>query len=153
MTGPFLFVGYLDEPEQTADAFDGEWLDTGDLAEKDEEGFIRIAGRSKDIIIRGGENIPVAYIENVLYEHPAVSQVAVVAVPHPRLQEIACAVVTLNEGHSLSMDELREFFDTKGVAKNYWPEALQCLDEFPRTPSGKIQKFKLREEVATEHVS
>ena len=153
VTGPFLFVGYLDEPQQTADAFAGEWLDTGDLAEMDEEGFIRIAGRSKDIIIRGGENIPVAYIENVLYEHPAVSQVAVVAVPHPRLQEIACAVVTLNEGHSLSMDELQEFFAAKGVAKNYWPEALQCLDEFPRTPSGKIQKFKLREEVAAEHVS
>ncbi|WP_181274225.1 AMP-binding protein [Brevibacterium oceani] len=151
--GPFLFVGYLREPGLTAEAFDGDWLDTGDLAEMDEDGFIRIAGRSKDIIIRGGENIPVAYVENVLYEHPAVSQVAVVAVPHPRLQEIACAVVTLVEGQSLEMDDLREFFESKGVAKQYWPEALQVLDEFPRTPSGKIQKFKLREEVAADHVS
>lgn len=151
--GPFLFVGYLGEPGLTAEAFDGEWLDTGDLAEMDADGFIRIAGRSKDIIIRGGENIPVAYIENVLYEHPAVSQVAVVAVPHPRLQEIACAVVTLTEGQSLTIDDLREFFESKGVAKQYWPEALQVLDEFPRTPSGKIQKFKLREEVAADHVS
>ncbi|WP_210603870.1 AMP-binding protein [Brevibacterium oceani] len=151
--GPFLFVGYLKEPGLTAEAFDGAWLDTGDLAEMDEDGFIRIAGRSKDIIIRGGENIPVAYVENVLYEHPAVSQVAVVAVPHPRLQEIACAVVTLVESQSLEMDDLREFFESKGVAKQYWPEALQVLDEFPRTPSGKIQKFKLREEVAVDHVS
>ncbi|WP_166968612.1 AMP-binding protein [Brevibacterium atlanticum] len=151
--GPFLFVGYLKEPGLTSEAFDGDWLDTGDLAEMDEEGFIRIAGRSKDIIIRGGENIPVAYVENVLYEHPAVSQVAVVAVPHPRLQEVACAVVTLVQGQSLEMDSLREFFESKGVAKQYWPEVLQVLDEFPRTPSGKIQKFKLREEVAADHVS
>lgn len=153
VTGPFLFVGYLDEPKKTAESFDGEWLDTGDLAEMDDEGFIRIAGRSKDIIIRGGENIPVAYIENVLYEHPAVAQAAVVAMPHPRLQEIACAVVNLVDGHTLSMDDLRQHFADKGVAKNYWPEALEILDELPRTPSGKIQKFKLREEVATKNDS
>ena len=153
VTGPFLFVGYLGEPKKTAESFDGEWLDTGDLAEMDDEGFIRIAGRSKDIIIRGGENIPVAYIENVLYEHPAVAQAAVVAMSHPRLQEIACAVVNLVDGHSLSMDNLRQHFADKGVAKNYWPEALEVLDELPRTPSGKIQKFKLREEIATKNDS
>lgn len=151
--GPFLFVGYLDEPELTAQAFADGWLDTGDLAEMDADGFIRIGGRSKDIIIRGGENIPVAYVENILYEHPAISQAAVVAVPHPRLQEVACAVVTLRPGHTFSMDDLREFFASKGVTKHYWPEALQCLDEFPRTPSGKIQKFKLREEIAESHDS
>lgn len=149
--GPFLFVGYLKEPKLTDEAFDGDWLDTGDIAEMDAEGFIKIGGRSKDIIIRGGENIPVAYVENVMYEHPAVSQVAIVAVPHPRLQEIACAVVTLRSGHSFTMDELREFFASKGVTKHYWPETLQVLDEFPRTPSGKIQKFKLREEVVGRH--
>ncbi|GAA1858835.1 AMP-binding protein [Brevibacterium marinum] len=120
--GPFLFVGYLKEPKLTDQAFDGDWLDTGDIAEMDAEGFIKIGGRSKDIIIRGGENIPVA-----------------------------CAVVTLREGHTFTMDDLREFFAAKGVTKHYWPEALQCLDEFPRTPSGKIQKFKLREEVVTTH--
>ncbi|SDS38050.1 cyclohexanecarboxylate-CoA ligase [Brevibacterium sandarakinum] len=149
--GPFLFVGYLSEPKLTDEAFDGAWLDTGDIAEMDAQGFIKIGGRSKDIIIRGGENIPVAYVENIMYEHPAVSQVAIVAVPHPRLQEIACAVVTLREGHSFTLDELREFFASKGVTKHYWPETLQVLDEFPRTPSGKIQKFKLREEVVGRH--
>ncbi|SMX70075.1 MULTISPECIES: AMP-binding protein [unclassified Brevibacterium] len=149
--GPFLFVGYLSEPNLTEEAFDGDWLDTGDIAEMDEDGFIKIGGRSKDIIIRGGENIPVAYVENVMYEHPAISQVAIVAVPHPRLQEIACAVVTLKDGHTFTMDDLREFFAAKGVTKHYWPEVLQILDEFPRTPSGKIQKFKLREEVVSRH--
>ena len=149
--GPFLFVGYLRESNLTDAAFDGDWLDTGDIAEMDSEGFIKIGGRSKDIIIRGGENIPVAYVENVLYEHPAISQVAIVAIPHPRLQEIACAVVTLREGRTFTMDDLREFFASKGVTKHYWPETLQCLDEFPRTPSGKIQKFKLREEVVGKY--
>lgn len=147
--GPFLFVGYLREEQQTADSFDGDWLDTGDLAIMDEEGFIRLSGRTKDIIIRGGENIPVAYVENILYEHPAITAAAVVAVPHPRLQEIACAVVTVKEGEELTFDRLKEFFETKGVAKQYWPEELRVVEDFPRTPSGKIQKFKLREEVQT----
>lgn len=151
VTGPFLFVGYLSEPKLTDEAFAGGWLDTGDIAEMDADGFIKIGGRSKDIIIRGGENIPVAYVENIMYEHPAISQVAIVAVPHPRLQEIACAVVTLKDGHTFTMDDLREFFASKGVTKHYWPEVLQILDEFPRTPSGKIQKFKLREEVVGRH--
>lgn len=148
--GPFLFVGYLREEQQTADSFDGDWLDTGDLAIMDEEGFIRLSGRTKDIIIRGGENIPVAYVENILYEHPAITAAAVVAVPHPRLQEIACAVVTVKEGEELTFDRLKEFFETKGVAKQYWPEELRVVEDFPRTPSGKIQKFKLREEVASQ---
>ncbi|SLM90252.1 AMP-binding protein [Brevibacterium yomogidense] len=147
--GPFLFVGYLREEQQTADAFDGDWLDTGDLAIMDEEGFIRLSGRTKDIIIRGGENIPVAYVENVLYEHPAITAAAVVAVPHPRLQETACAVVTVKEGEALTLDGLKEFLESKGVAKQYWPEELRVVEDFPRTPSGKIQKFKLRDEVAS----
>ena len=100
--------------------------------------------------LRGGENIPVAYVENILYEHPAITQVALVAVPHPRLQEIACAVVSLREGESFTMDDLREFFASKGVTKHDRPEVLQILDEFPRTPSG-YSKFKLREEVVVKH--
>lgn len=147
--GPFLFVGYLREGQQTADSFDGDWLDTGDLAIMDEEGFIRLSGRTKDIIIRGGENIPVAYVENVLYEHSAITAAAVVAVPHPRLQEIACAVVTVKAGEALTLDGLKEFLESKGVAKQYWPEELRVVEDFPRTPSGKIQKFKLRDEVAS----
>ena len=148
--GPFLFVGYLHEPQLTADAFQGDWLDTGDLAVMDEEGFIRLSGRTKDIIIRGGENIPVAYVENILYEHPALESVALVALPHPRLQEIACAAVTLREGQTFTFEDMQEFLREKGVAKQYWPEELRVMDEFPRTPSGKIQKFKLRDEVTAQ---
>ena len=147
--GPFLFAGYLKEQGLTDEAFDGDWLSTGDLAVMDEDGFIRLSGRTKDIIIRGGENIPVAYVENVLYEHPAITAVAVVAVPHPRLQEIACAVVTVTEDEALTLDALKEFLESKGVAKQYWPEQLRVVEEFPRTPSGKIQKFKIRDEVAS----
>lgn len=147
--GPFVFVGYLGDEAKTAEAFDGDWLDTGDLAVMDEEGFIRLSGRTKDIIIRGGENIPVAYVENVLYEHPDIETVAVVALPHPRLQEIACAAVTLAPGAELSFAQMQEFLAAKGVAKQYWPEELRVMEEFPRTPSGKIQKFKLREEVTS----
>jgi cyclohexanecarboxylate-CoA ligase len=128
--------------------FDGEWFDTGDLATLDAEGYLTISGRTKDVIIRGGENIPVAYVENVLYEHPDVLAVAVIGVPDPRLQERACACVVLDQGAELTFEQLKEFLATKGVAKQYWPESLQVLPELPRTPSGKIQKFKLRDLVA-----
>lgn len=146
--GPFLFVGYAERPEMTRASFDGDWFDTGDLAEIDEDGYLNITGRTKDVIIRGGENIPVAYVENVLYEHPAVVGVAIVGVPDPRLQERACACVVLDEGAELTFDQLKEFLAAKGVAKQYWPESLQVLTELPRTASGKIQKFRLRDLVA-----
>jgi acyl-CoA synthetase (AMP-forming)/AMP-acid ligase II len=148
VSGPFLFVGYAERLEMTRALFDGEWFDTGDLGNLDPEGYLSISGRTRDVIIRGGENIPVAYVENVLYEHPEVVAVAVVGVPDPRLQERACACVVLEEGAQLSFDQLKEFLATKGVAKQYWPESLQVLPELPRTPSGKIQKFRLRELVA-----
>jgi cyclohexanecarboxylate-CoA ligase len=145
VTGPFLFVGYLERPELTASSFDGEWFDTGDVAVIDAEGYLNITGRTKDVIIRGGENIPVAYVENVLYEHPAVAGVAVVGLPDPRLQERACAVVTLRpEVAGLTIDEMRTFLGEKGVARQYWPERLEIFDELPRTASGKIQKFQIR---------
>ncbi|MDD0857903.1 hypothetical protein NHF46_09325 [Arthrobacter alpinus] len=101
---------------------------------------MKIAGRTKDVIIRGGENIPVAYVENVLYEHPDIDAVAVVAIPHPRLQEIACAAVTLRAGSpEFSFAAMQAFLQEKGVAKPYWPERLEVVSDFPRTPSGKIQ--------------
>ncbi|GLY68811.1 AMP-binding protein [Amycolatopsis taiwanensis] len=145
VAGPFLFVGYAERLEMTRAAFTGEWFDTGDLGVIDAEGYLRIAGRTKDVIIRGGENIPVAYVENVLYEHPDVEAVAVVAVPDPRLQERACACLVLKPGAAeLDLDKIRAFFAEKGVAKQYWPERVEILDELPRTASGKIQKFQLR---------
>src|SRR4051794_5465300 len=148
VAGPFLFVGYAERLEMARALFDGDWFDTGDLGTLDAEGYLASSGRTKDVIIRGGENIPVAYVENVLYEHPDVLAVAVIGVPDPRLQERACACVVLDQGAELTFEQLREFLATKGVAKQYWPESLQVLPELPRTPSGKIQKFKLRDLVA-----
>jgi cyclohexanecarboxylate-CoA ligase len=149
VTGPFLFVGYWERPEQTRAGFDGEWFATGDLATIDAEGYLSITGRTKDMIIRGGENIPVAYVENVLYEHPDLADVALVGVPEPRLQERACAVVTLKPGaDGFDLARMREFLGAKGVAKQYWPERLEVFDALPRTASGKIRKFELRDQLA-----
>jgi cyclohexanecarboxylate-CoA ligase len=147
--GPFLFVGYAERLEMTRASFQDDWFDTGDLAVIDEDGYLNITGRTKDVVIRGGENIPVAYVENVLYENPKLAGVAVVGVPDPRLQERAWAVVTLAPGvDGFTMEEMRDFLAEKGVAKQYWPEGLEVLAELPRTASGKIQKFQLRARLA-----
>ena len=98
VTGPFLFAGYAKRLEMTRELFEGRWFDTGDIARIDAEGYLRISGRTKDVIIRGGENIPVAYVENALYENPKIATVAVVGIPDPRLQERACACVVLKPG-------------------------------------------------------
>jgi cyclohexanecarboxylate-CoA ligase len=147
VTGPFLFVGYAERLEMTRALFDGEWFDTGDLAHVDSEGYLSISGRTKDVIIRGGENIPVAYVENVLYEHPQIQEVAVIGLPDPRLQERACACIVPIAGAELTFDDIKAFLAEKGVAKQYWPERLEVRPELPRTPSGKIQKFRLREQI------
>ncbi|RLL46886.1 cyclohexanecarboxylate-CoA ligase [Oceanobacillus piezotolerans] len=146
--GPAQFVGYLKRMDITeAEHHDG-WFITGDRAVMDEDGYIRISGRDKDIIIRGGENIPVAYIENVLYEHPDISVAQVVAMPDTRLQERACAFISLKSGkEAMTLEELKNYLQEKGVAKQYWPEHLEVVEDFPRTPSGKIQKFRLREQI------
>ncbi|MGO9397645.1 MAG: cyclohexanecarboxylate-CoA ligase [Xanthobacteraceae bacterium] len=138
------FVGYLMRPELDNTNADG-WFDTGDLARMDADGYIRIAGRSKDIIIRGGENIPVVEVEGLLFKHPAVSAVAVVGYPDARLGERACAFVVLREGGSLSFEEMVAYLKAQQMAQQYIPERLEITAELPRTPSGKIQKFKLRE--------
>jgi cyclohexanecarboxylate-CoA ligase len=146
VTGPFLFVGYAERLELTRESYSGEWFDTGDLARIDEDGYLKISGRVKDVIIRGGENIPVAYVENVLYENDKLDSVAVVGVPDPRLQERACACVVLKpEADDFTFDDMQQYLKEKGVARQYWPEKLVVLPNFPRTPSGKIQKFQLRD--------
>ena len=101
------------------------------------------------MIIRGGENIPVAYVENVLYEHPEIAAVAVVGLPDPRLQERACACVVLKPGvaGASPSTEMQQFLAEKGVARQYWPERLEVMSELPRTASGKIQKFRLRDAI------
>jgi cyclohexanecarboxylate-CoA ligase len=142
---PSMALGYLKRPDLFPCGQDG-WMDTGDLAIMDEAGYIRISGRSKDIIIRGGENIPVVEIENILYEHPALQDVAIVAMPDDRLGERACAFVTLGEeGVSITLQQLINFLMEYKVARQYLPERLEILDHMPRTMSGKIQKAKLRE--------
>jgi len=138
------FVGYLKKPELNATDAEG-WFDTGDLARIDKDGYIRIVGRTKDVIIRGGENIPVAEVENLIYRHPTVAECAIVAMPDERLGERACAFVITKENVPLTLGELTQFLGAQGMAKQYWPEYLELVADMPRTPSGKIQKFKLRE--------
>ena len=142
--GPALFIGYLKRPDLYDVDKDG-WFDTGDLARMDEEGYVRITGRKKDIIIRGGENIPVVEVENAVYRLKDVLDAAVVAMPDPRLGERACCFVHLVDGASLDLEGLKRHLASEGIAKNYWPERLEIIDEMPRTVTGKIQKFLLRE--------
>lgn len=138
------FGGYLKRPHLNATDAEG-WFDTGDLACVDAQGYIRISGRSKDVIIRGGENVPVVEIEALLYMHPAVSQVAIVAYADARLGERACAVVVPKPGHALDFSGMVAFLKAQKVALQYIPERLIVRDAMPATPAGKIQKFKLRD--------
>lgn len=140
------FVGYLKRPHLNATSADG-WLETGDLATINNEGYVRITGRSKDVIIRGGENVPVVEIEGLLFEHPDIAEVAIVPYPDERLGERGCAFVVPREGSRLTLDDIAAFLIEKGCTKNYLPERLEIVSEMPRTPSGKIQKFVLRERV------
>ncbi len=141
---PSTFIGYLKRPE-AYDVDADDFFDTGDLARMDADGYIRITGRSKDIIIRGGENIPVVEVENLLYKHPGIIDCAVVAMPDERLGELGCCFVTINEGASFSFKDMVEYLLENQLAKNYLPEHLEIIDDMPRTASGKIQKFQLRE--------
>ncbi len=149
-SSPTMLEGYLDRPDWTAAAYapDG-WYRTGDLALIDEAGFLHVTGRVKDVINRGGEKIPVAEIEQLLHQHSGVKEVAIVAMPDPRLGERACAFVVPRAGASLDFPSLQRFLDERRVAKPYWPERLEVLESLPRTPSGKIQKFRLRERART----
>lgn len=138
------FGGYLKRPHLNGTDAEG-WFDTGDLARLDAQGYVRITGRSKDVIIRGGENIPVVEVEALLYRHPAVAMAALVAYPDERLGERACAVVVPKAGQSLDLTEMVAFLKSQKVAMQYIPERLIVREAMPSTPSGKIQKFKLRE--------
>jgi cyclohexanecarboxylate-CoA ligase len=142
--GAQMFTGYYKRPEIVT--FDAEgWFDTGDLAYMDGEGYIRINGRTKDVLIRGGENIPVFEIESLLYKHPAVAAAAIVGYPDERLGERACAFVTVRPGATFDLAACQAWMSQNQVAKQYWPERVECLASMPTTASGKIQKFSLRE--------
>jgi 3-phosphoshikimate 1-carboxyvinyltransferase len=143
---PWLFAGYLNRPQLTAEAIteDGFYR-TGDLARIDSDGYLRITGRLKDVINRGGEKVPVAEIEQLLYAHPAVCDVAIVAMPDERLGERACAFVVLAPDADLDLDGVRAYLESHGVSKTYWPERIEPVEALPKTPSGKIRKYVLRE--------
>ena len=140
------FGGYLRRPHLNGTDSE-DWFDTGDLARMDAQGYIRITGRSKDVIIRGGENIPVVEIESLLYRHPAVAMAAIVAYPDERLGERACAVVVPKPGQPFDMPTMVAYLKEQKVAIQYIPERLEVRESMPSTPSGKIQKFKLREDL------
>jgi len=143
------FGGYLRRPHLNGTDADG-WFDTGDLARIDARGYVRITGRSKDVIIRGGENIPVVEIETLLYRHPAIALAAIVAYPDERLGERACAVVVPKPGQTIDLPAIVEYLKAEKVAIQYIPERLVVRDTIPSTPSGKMQKFKLREMLREE---
>jgi fatty-acyl-CoA synthase len=146
--GYSVMLGYWQEPEKTAGAVDAEgWMHTGDLAVMDTDGYLNIVGRSKDMVIRGGENVYPREVEEFLYSHPAVADVQVVGVPDPVKGEELCAWVRLKPGVEATEDDVRDF--CKGRLAHYKiPRYVMFVDEFPMTVTGKVQKFKMREETA-----
>lgn len=144
-----LFSGYLNRPDLTHAAIthDGYYR-TGDLAVIGAGGYLRITGRVKDVINRGGEKVPVAEVEQLIYEIPGVREAAIVAMPDRRLVERACAFVVLTPGHTLDLMDVRDHLEGRRLSKPYWPERIEVVDELPKTPSGKIKKYVLREQAA-----
>jgi acyl-CoA synthetase (AMP-forming)/AMP-acid ligase II len=149
--GPDCFPGYTD-PALTKECFDADgWYATGDVGALDEDGYLAIVDRKKDIIIRGGENISALEVEELVLRLPGVAEVAVVSAPDPRLGEHACAFVRPLPGREApTLDAVRAHLDAAGLARQKWPEDVRPIEEFPRTPSGKIQKFALRDRLRAE---
>jgi non-ribosomal peptide synthetase component E (peptide arylation enzyme) len=146
--GPELFLGYRD-PTLDADAFTADgWLRTGDLGVIDDEGYLTVTGRLKDIVVRAGEKISAREIEDLLHEHPKVRSIAVVAVPDVRTGERACAcVVPTDAAAPPSLAELGEFLLERGLSRRKLPEQLDLRPELPMTASGKVKKHELRSDL------
>jgi fatty-acyl-CoA synthase len=144
--GYSVMKGYWNDPEKTRDAIDeAGWMHTGDLATMDEQGYVNIVGRLKDMVIRGGENVYPREIEEFLYTHPKIQDVQVIGVPDPKYGEETCAWIKLHAGQSATPEEIREF--CKGQIAHYKiPRYIEFVDEFPMTITGKIQKFVMREQ-------
>jgi fatty-acyl-CoA synthase len=148
--GYSVMLGYWDDPERTSEAIDAaRWMHTGDLATMDDEGYLKIVGRSKDMIIRGGENVYPREIEEFLYSHDAIFDTAVYGVPDPRYGEAVMVSVILRDGASLTKEELREFCDGK-IAHYKVPLYVAFVAEFPLTVTGKVQKYKMRDAAVEE---
>jgi fatty-acyl-CoA synthase len=148
--GYSVMSGYWEDPERTAEAIDAAgWMHTGDLATLDDEGYCNIVGRLKDMIIRGGENIYAREIEEFLYRHPKIMDVAVVGVPDAKYGEEVCAVIRLREGVVCDADEITAF--CRGQIAHYKvPRYVRFVTAFPTTVTGKVQKFLMREEATRE---
>jgi long-chain acyl-CoA synthetase len=142
LRGPFVMAGYWNRPDDTAEATSNGWFHMGDIATEDSDGFFFIVDRKKDIIIRGGYNVYPREIEEVLYTHPEIAEVAVVGVPHEELGEEVGAVVVLRPGASVTQDDVRDFASTKLAAFKY-PRLVWFTDELPKGPTGKILKREI----------
>jgi fatty-acyl-CoA synthase len=143
--GYSVMAGYWNEPDKTAEALRQGWMHTGDLATMDEEGYINIVGRIKDMVIRGGENVYPREIEEFLYSHPDIVDAQVIGVPDERYGEELMAWVRLRPGTTLTAAQLREFCEGK-LAHYKIPRYVHVVDEFPMTVTGKIRKVQMREE-------
>lgn len=138
--------GYYKMPEATAKAIDSEgWLHTGDLCTVDENGYYKIVGRIKDMIIRGGENIYPKEIEEFLYTHPKIKDVQVIGVPSKQYGEEVMACIILKDNQTMTEEEVKDFVQSH-MARHKTPKYVRFMDSFPTTASGKIQKYKLREQ-------
>ncbi|RLQ22865.1 long-chain-fatty-acid--CoA ligase [Seongchinamella sediminis] len=147
LRGPNIMKGYWNRPDATADAIDREgWFHSGDIGYLDEDGFLFICDRLKDMVISGGENVYPAEVEGVLYKHEAISEVAVIGTPDEKWGEAVTAVVALQEGQSLSLEELREFAEPH-LARYKLPRRLEIVEALPRNPAGKVLKFVLKEDI------
>jgi acyl-CoA synthetase (AMP-forming)/AMP-acid ligase II len=144
LRGPKVFPGYWKDPEATERAFAGGWFHTGDIGIRDEDGYLFIVDRLKDMIVSGGENIASSEVERVLYEHPAVLEAAVVARPDERWGEVPVAFVVLRDGMHATADELLEGCRAQ-LAKFKVPKEISFIDALPRNPSGKVLKRELRD--------
>ncbi|MFL5817331.1 MAG: AMP-binding protein, partial [Conexibacter sp.] len=148
--GYSVMLGYWEDPERTAAAIDDDgWMHTGDLATIDDEGYVDIVGRSKDMVIRGGENVYPREVEEFLHGHPDIADVAVLGVPDVRFGEELMAWIKLRPGAQLSDDDVRAYCDGR-IAHFKVPRYLKFTDEFPMTVTGKVQKFKMREAAIAE---
>jgi acyl-CoA synthetase (AMP-forming)/AMP-acid ligase II len=144
LKGPKVFIGYWKNPDGTKEAMRGGWFHTGDVGMLDEEGFLYIIDRIKDMIISGGENIASPEVEKIIYELPQVLEVAVVGIPHPKWLEVPKAYVVLKEGAELSDKEIIQHCAEK-MAKFKVQKEIEFIDSLPRNPSGKVLKRQLRE--------
>ena len=141
---------YWDDEQRTAETIDSEgWLHSGDLGIMDEDGYVQVVGRIKDMIIRGGENIYPREVEEFLYTHPAIQDVQVFGIPHEKLGEEVCAWIKLQEGEQLDEQALRDYCK-ENITYFKVPSVIRFVDDFPMTVTGKIQKFKMREQMMEE---